>query len=64
MEYLTQTLRETITHDMDDPKTIEQYISEFKLGNIKTKGRTLVINTKEPTEENPVASEVDAGSQF
>jgi hypothetical protein len=50
MEYLTDGLRETIARELDEPKSLEQYISEFKIGNVKTKGRTLVIHK---TEEEP-----------
>jgi hypothetical protein len=49
MEYLTDGLREMIAHELDEPKSLEQYISDFKITNVKTKGRTLVLHkTEEP----------------
>jgi hypothetical protein len=44
MEYLTDGLREMITRELDEPKSLEQYIADFKITNVKTKGRTLVIH--------------------
>jgi hypothetical protein len=43
MDYLTDGLRESIARELDEPKSLEQYISEFKITNVKTKGRTLVL---------------------
>ena len=54
MEYLTNGLREMIAHELDEPKSLEQYISDFKLANIKTKARTLVLHqTEEPLPPMP-----------
>jgi transcriptional regulator with XRE-family HTH domain len=50
MDYLTDGLRESIARELDEPKSLEQYISDFKITNVKTKGRTLVIHK---TEEEP-----------
>ena len=47
MDYLTDGLREMIVRELDEPKSLEQYISEFKITNVKTKGRTLVLREKE-----------------
>ena len=47
MDYLTDGLREMIVRELDEPKSLEQYISDFKITNVKTKGRTLVLREKE-----------------
>jgi RNA-binding protein YhbY len=47
MDYLTAELRDTIIRELDEPKSLEQYISEFKITNVKTKGRTLVVRKAE-----------------
>ena len=47
MDYLTDKLRETIARELDEPKSLEQYISDFKITNVKTKGRTLVSHKTE-----------------
>ena len=47
MDYLTAELRDTIIRELDEPKSLEQYISDFKITNVKTKGRTLVVRKAE-----------------
>lgn len=38
-----------IVRELDEPKSLEQYISDFKLGDVKTKGRPTLVMRK--TEE-------------
>jgi hypothetical protein len=47
MDYLTDGLRESIARELDEPKSLEQYISDFKITNVKTKGRTLVLRERD-----------------
>ena len=45
-DYLTEGLREMIARELDEPKSLEQYISDFKLGDVKTKGRATLVMRK------------------
>ena len=55
MDYLTDGLRESIARELDEPKSLEQYISDFKITNVKTKGRTLVLRETEAPVALPEA---------
>ena len=44
-----------IVRELDEPKSLEQYISDFKITNVKTKGRTLVLREKEAQMALPEA---------
>ena len=53
-DYLTEGLRDMITSEIDEPKSLEQYISDFKLGDVKTKGRAkLVMRKTEDVSDRP-----------
>ena len=39
MDFLTDMLRETVAREVDELRSLEEYIVDFKIGNIKTKGR-------------------------
>jgi hypothetical protein len=56
MDYLTDGLRESIARELDEPKSLEQYISDFKITNVKTKRRTLVLRQ---TDASVPAAEVE-----
>jgi hypothetical protein len=45
-DYLSDGLREMIARELDEPKSLEQYISDFKLGDVKTKGRPTLVMRK------------------
>jgi hypothetical protein len=45
-DYLSDGLREMIVRELDEPKSLEQYISDFKLGDVKTKGRPTLVMRK------------------
>jgi hypothetical protein len=45
-DYLSDGLRDMIARELDEPKSLEQYISDFKLGDVKTKGRPTLVMRK------------------
>jgi hypothetical protein len=54
MDYLTDGLREMIVRELDEPKSLEQYISDFKITNVKTKGQKLVLRETDAPAPVPV----------